>query len=69
MTSDKLVVEFCRELEQCMVRLYVAPVRRNPAEKLTRSLVTDSFNAVNNVIEQLGYDAVSRLRQGRERAY
>lgn len=52
-----------------MIRLNVVSVGRNRAERLTRPLVTGSVNAVDCVVQQLNYDAVTRLQQGLERAY
>lgn len=67
--SHKLVAEVCEESKQRLVRLNVAIVGRNRAWKLAHALVTESVNAVDAVVQQLGYDAASRLRQGLERAY
>lgn len=44
-----------------MVRLNVALVGRNWAEKFTRLLVTESVNEVDLIIQQLGHDAVDLL--------
>lgn len=52
-----------------MVRLSVALVGRSRAEKLTRLLARESVNAVDAVIQQLGYDAVNRLQEKLGRAY
>lgn len=67
--SDKVVAEVRKESEHLLVRLNVALVGHNLAERLTGSRVTESANAFDAVVQQLGYDSVSRLRQGLEIAY
>lgn len=62
--SAKLVAKVREKSEQRMVRLNVAIVGRNSAEKLTRPLLTELDNDVDAVVQQLGYDAVIRLPQG-----
>lgn len=52
-----------------MVRLSIAIVGLRRAEKLTPSLVTETMNYVDVVVQRLGYNAVSWLRQVLERAY
>lgn len=37
-------------------------------ERIARSLGTESITAADAVVEQLGYDAVARIRPGLERA-
>lgn len=58
----KLVAEVREVVEQRMVRLNVVLVRRNLAEKVSRLLVTETAEALDVLVQQLGYDAVSRLR-------
>lgn len=67
--SDKAVAAVCEKLEHCMIRLNVAIVGRDRAEKLPRALATKLVNTVKAVLHQLGYDAAGRLRQERGRAY
>lgn len=52
-----------------MLRLHVAILGQNRAGKLKRALVTKSVSTVDAVVQQLGYAAVSRIRQGLEMAY
>lgn len=49
---EKLVDQACERSEQRLVRLNIALVGRTLAEKLTHSLVTDSVNAVDAVLQQ-----------------
>lgn len=58
-----------KESEQLPVGLNAALGGRNRVERLKRSLVTESLNNVDAVVQQFGYDAVSLLGQGLERAY
>lgn len=51
-----------------MVRSKVAVVGRHRAEKLTRSLLMESVNVDNAFLQQLGFEALIRLRQGLKRA-
>lgn len=67
--SNKRLAEISMESEQGMVRWNVAIVDCHREEKLARSLVTEFVSAVITIVQQLGYDAVSRLRQGTERSY
>lgn len=62
--SDKVLAEVRGESEKRLVRRNVALVGRDRAEKLTRSLVTASVNAIDAVIQQSSHEAVNRLRQG-----
>lgn len=55
--SDKLFAHVREELEIHMVRLYVAIVGRSRGETSTSSVVTESVNAANAVVQHLGYDA------------
>lgn len=66
---DKLVAEVGEQSERHIVHLNVALVGDNLAEKLRRFLVTEAVNAVDSVVQQLGYDAVSRLLLGRTQLY
>lgn len=50
-----------------MMCLNVRIVARNRGEKLKSALVTESVNAADAVVQQLGYDARSRCRQRLER--
>lgn len=52
-----------------MIRLNIAIVRLNRVEKLVRLLVSEFVNAIEAVVQQLGYDVLSWLRQGLKRAY
>lgn len=47
----------------------VALVDRDRAEKLTRSLVTESVNAFDVVVQHCGHDVINRLQQGLKWAY
>lgn len=67
--TDKVVAEAGKELEQLLVRFNVAHAGFNRAEKLTLSMVMELASAVNDVFQQLGYGAASRLRQELEKAY
>lgn len=67
--SSKPVVDVYEESEQCMVCLNVTMIGCNRAEKLIRALVKESVCAVDTVVQQMGYDAVSRLRHVLQRAY
>lgn len=69
MHSKNLFAEFCEESEQLMVRLNVARDSRNRVEKLTRSLVAESVNAVNSVLQQMAYDTVIQFQERFERTY
>lgn len=66
---NKVLAEVLKESEKFLVHLNVVHVSRNGAEKLARSLVTELVNDAKAVVQQLGYDAVNRLRQGLKRAY
>lgn len=57
--SHELLANVSEGLEQSEVRLDFALGSRNPAGTLTRSVLTESVNAVHFVVQQLGYDAVS----------
>lgn len=59
--SDELVTQVRKESEQRMLHLNVSLIGRNRAEKLTNSLVKKSVNGIDTVVQQLGFDAVSRL--------
>lgn len=61
---DKLSTEVCEKPEQRMVRLGVATCGHSRTERLTCASVTKSASAVAAVVQQLGYDAVSWVRQG-----
>lgn len=65
---ERVVADVCEKSEQRMVRLNVALAGWSRPEKLTRSVVTESVNAVNAVVQQLRRDAVNSLRQGLQRA-
>lgn len=67
--SDNPMAEVLEQSEQRMVRFNVALVGHNRAEKLALLQVTESASEVGAVVEQYGHDAVSRLRQGLEKAY
>lgn len=66
---EKLLAEVCEKPELRMVRLNVSIDDCNQAEKLKAALVTESVNAIDSVVQQLGYKTVSRVRQGLEMAY
>lgn len=51
---DKFVAEVGKDSKQLFVRLSVVLVGRNRAEKLKLSLVTESANAVDAVVQLLG---------------
>lgn len=52
-----------------MVRVIFGIFGRSRAGNLKRALVEDSESAVDAVVQRLGYDAMSVLPQGLERAY
>lgn len=66
---EKLVAQVREQSKQRMVHLNVALVGRKRTQKLARSLVTKFINAVNAVVQQLGYNAVSWLWRALERPY
>lgn len=66
---ENVVAESREESEQKMVCLIVVIVGRNWSEKLAQSFVTQSFNALDAVVQQLGYNALSWIRQGLKRSY
>lgn len=67
--SDKLLAQVREESEECMVRLNVAFIGGNRAEKLTLSLVAESVNAFDVVLQQFRYEALIRIQKGLGRAY
>lgn len=67
--SDKLLAGIREKSKQRTIRLNVEMVSQNRAERLTRSLVAESVNAVDAVVRQLVDGAISRVPQGLERAY
>lgn len=64
---DRFVAED-RE-ESLMVRLNDALFGCSRGEKLTRSIVTKSVNAVDALVQPFDYDVVNRLRQELERPF
>lgn len=49
--------------------MYVALARWNNVENLISLVATKHVNAVDEVVPQLGHDAVHRLQEGLKRAY
>lgn len=60
--SEKLLAQVSDELERRMLYLNVVVVGCNRAEVLTHSFATKSVTLVDAIVQQLGYDMVSRLR-------
>lgn len=67
--SNRSVAEVRKDTDKLMVRLNVALVGDSWVKKLSRSLVTESVNTVNAVIQQLGHETVTGLRKDFEMAY
>lgn len=66
--AQKKSDEVCEDVEKRMVRWKVVLLDRNQAENLMRSLMTETVNADDAVIQRSGHDSVSRFQQGLERA-
>lgn len=67
--SEKVVAEVPQKSKHLLVRLNIALIDRSRAEKLTRFLLIEYVNTVDAAVQQLGHNAVDRLRQGLKRAY
>lgn len=67
--AEKVVAEVEKDSEHLLVNLNVTLVGHIRAERLMNSLVTEYVNDVDSVVQQLDYEAVSRLRRRLEIAY
>lgn len=69
MDFDKFVAQVSKGSEQRKNSMNAGIISRSCAQKLARSMVTESVNSVGAASQQLGEDALSRLRRGLERTY
>lgn len=56
--TEETFPEAREEAKHRLVRLNITLLSSVRAEKLTRSLMTESVNAIDTVVQQLGYDDV-----------